>query len=108
VTIGSISEIIMSTRSGPLNFTNVPINLNFALSSALSSTATSKIVLSNFVHANIASAKRFSLGEVVVNGARAPAPSVPEPATWSLMMGGFGLIGSTMRRRTVQTSVVAI
>jgi hypothetical protein len=25
--------------------------------------------------------------------------AVPEPATWAMMIGGFGLIGSTMRRR---------
>lgn len=28
------------------------------------------------------------------------APSVPEPAVWTLMIGGFGLTGAAMRRRT--------
>ena len=27
------------------------------------------------------------------------APAVPEPATWAVMMLGFGLIGGAMRRR---------
>ena len=27
------------------------------------------------------------------------APSVPEPANWLLMLGGFGMIGGAMRRR---------
>lgn len=27
------------------------------------------------------------------------AAAVPEPATWAMMIGGFGLIGATMRRR---------
>lgn len=37
----------------------------------------------------------FSLGSVTV-----PAP-IPEPATWAMMLGGFGLIGGFARRRTV-------
>ncbi len=33
----------------------------------------------------------------------APAP-VPEPATWAMMVGGFGLAGAAMRRRKVALS----
>jgi hypothetical protein len=29
----------------------------------------------------------------------AAAPAVPEPAAWAMMLGGFGLLGATMRRR---------
>lgn len=32
----------------------------------------------------------------------APGPA-PEPATWALMLGGFGLVGATLRRRRVGT-----
>jgi len=28
-----------------------------------------------------------------------PPPGVPEPATWALMIGGFGMVGATLRRR---------
>ena len=28
--------------------------------------------------------------------------AVPEPATWGLMIAGFGMIGATMRRRAVK------
>ena len=35
----------------------------------------------------------FSFDNLTVSGA------VPEPATWALMIGGFGLVGATMRRR---------
>lgn len=31
----------------------------------------------------------------------APAASVPEPATWAMFIGGFGLIGAGMRRKKV-------
>ena len=30
-----------------------------------------------------------------------PAPGAPEPATWAMMLAGFGLAGSLLRRRSV-------
>jgi len=33
-----------------------------------------------------------------------PDPGVPEPATWAMMLGGFGLVGSAMRRRQSRVS----
>ena len=44
----------------------------------------------------------FDLVEVTAVTGEPPAPvsgAVPEPATWAMMIGGFGLIGGTMRRR---------
>lgn len=38
--------------------------------------------------------------EAIANAAAA----VPEPASWALMIGGFGLVGATMRRRKVAVS----
>ena len=35
------------------------------------------------------------------------AGAVPEPATWALMIGGFGLVGSAMRRRQSAGAVTA-
>jgi hypothetical protein len=32
-------------------------------------------------------------------GGIAPPPAVPEPATWAMFIGGFGVIGASMRRR---------
>jgi hypothetical protein len=34
-------------------------------------------------------------------------PAVPEPATWAMMIGGFGLIGAAMRRRPTLARVSA-
>lgn len=33
-----------------------------------------------------------------------PTPPVPEPATWAMMIGGFALVGSTMRRRKLRVT----
>jgi hypothetical protein len=42
----------------------------------------------------------FTLGSV-------STPAIPEPATWAMMIGGFGLAGSAMRRRSRITAVTA-
>ena len=42
----------------------------------------------------------FVLDNLTINGA-----TVPEPASWAMMMIGFGLVGSSLRRRT--TTAVA-
>ncbi len=34
----------------------------------------------------------------------APAPGVPEPQSWALMIAGFGLVGAAMRRRQAQAA----
>ena len=33
------------------------------------------------------------------------ASAVPEPASWAMMVGGFGLLGATMRRRKPSVAV---
>ncbi|WP_298668262.1 PEPxxWA-CTERM sorting domain-containing protein [uncultured Sphingomonas sp.] len=38
-------------------------------------------------------------------GGLSVVPSVPEPATWALMILGFGMIGGTLRRRRATTSL---
>jgi len=34
-----------------------------------------------------------------------PQPAVPEPASWAMMITGFGLVGGAMRRRSKHTHV---
>ncbi|MFS0736572.1 PEPxxWA-CTERM sorting domain-containing protein [Sphingomonas sp. 1P06PA] len=35
----------------------------------------------------------------------AVTPAVPEPASWALMIAGFGMTGASLRRRKIRTSV---
>lgn len=55
------------------------------------------------------------IGEVGDNGEVAgsnidvlanPVPSVPEPATWAMMLGGFAVVGAAMRRRATRLSLI--
>ncbi len=41
---------------------------------------------------------------VYKTGTPPPPPAVPEHATWALMLGGFALVGSAMRRRSMAVS----
>lgn len=45
-------------------------------------------------------------GLVTANATVAATPAVPEPATWGMMLIGFGAIGASMRRRKAATSRV--
>ena len=54
----------------------------------------------------IASSPEFSFGDgtnkgssFLALGGSLGSHTVPEPATWALLIGGFGVIGASMRRR---------
>jgi hypothetical protein len=44
----------------------------------------------------------FKLSNLTIN-----TPAVPEPASWAMMISGFGLVGGAMRRRSTMQAAVA-
>ena len=42
----------------------------------------------------------FAFDDFSIGSREQVNPTVPEPATWALMIAGFGLVGTAMRRRT--------
>jgi hypothetical protein len=50
----------------------------------------------NLTSVRVSADSAFAIDNVVLNAGPA---AVPEPATWAMMLGGFGLIGAASRRR---------
>ena len=46
-----------------------------------------------------------TVDNLTLAGAATPTPGVPEPATWAMMIVGFGLVGAAMRRRATMARV---
>ena len=100
VTIGGNTQSVSLVNFGP-NIGNAYLPNDLAtLNALLSSTATNTITLSNFVSDNgTGYGGYFAIGEIAVDGTLS-AGGVPEPAAWAMMLAGFGLVGSAMRRRS--------
>lgn len=49
----------------------------------------------------------LAIDDFTLSASLAPTAAVPEPASWAMMIAGFGFVGSTMRRRTYAKAAVA-
>lgn len=64
-------------------------------------------LLSATVRSNITTTSIWPTVNNLTLGVAPAAAVVPEPASWALMIGGFGLVGLSMRRRSTRIAVTA-
>jgi hypothetical protein len=74
------------------NFDRSIGHFNYAAFANFSQNQTSDVSLTYFVDS-----VEISVGSILPP----PPPAAPEPASWALMIAGFGLVGSAMRKRTM-------
>jgi PEP-CTERM motif len=105
VTIGAESAVVYNVGFGsiPNAYTGFHENESLTLTGLLASTPTDTFTLSGFV-TNYPTMYQTALGEVTVQEASMTGGggSVPEPAVWTLMLTGFGLIGAVLRRQRIR------
>jgi choice-of-anchor C domain-containing protein len=96
---GNYGATVSVTGAGPVVFdyektaANMPGSMNY-LTFAYNFTATSETKTIEF----LSNGTGF-LGIVIDNVSIAEAGVVPEPASWAMLLAGFGLTGAMMRRR---------
>ena len=108
-------DVVLNLLSGgSITFQNVAFQTNgnqhFGISSddnRIFSSIEFENLFSFDKNGNKLAAQKFdSLKQVSINLANAPVtPGVPEPATWTMMIIGFGAVGGVMRKRKVKTAV---
>lgn len=97
ITIGGVSEVLNNVSYGAMTIGGYPVDGSFTLTGAIAHMPTTTFTLSNFVaDGRSGFPDNTALGEVVVNGTQG---AVPEPATWAMMLMGFGLMGFGLRNR---------
>ncbi len=91
------ANMIIQSVTNPLIATVDASGQNFFGFLADSSTPISSITIQALGGTQIASVGQFRVGGISTAGA------VPEPATWAMMLFGFGILGASMRRKARAT-----
>jgi hypothetical protein len=100
---GTISSIRVSSLTD-IDFTSVTLNGEDFDIDSTGTVEFRHITLPVSAGLQTINVKGTSGGNASYDGVISFAP-VPEPATWAMMVGGFGLVGGAMRRRKSQIRV---
>ncbi|MFD1786267.1 PEPxxWA-CTERM sorting domain-containing protein [Sphingomonas floccifaciens] len=95
----------LTNSTGTLNFFNAGSTIFSFDISNFGAMGTSATTVSNATNFTYGDGTRIGI-TAGSEGRISVAAAVPEPATWAMMLIGFGAIGATMRRRK-QTAVVS-
>lgn len=111
----SVSAILNSTfnTTNPLtnlNFNSVTFNngtSNFAfnIANGVFDAASRELIPLSAGANNVLTINGTTFGDASYSGTLSFGTAVPEPATWALMLIGFGAVGFSMRRRGATTTV---
>jgi hypothetical protein len=93
-TLGQQSSFLFAAGGNPLVSLTNPTGFQFT---PFSGTFTASSTETEIAFTARHDPGAFRLDAISVNGARVGA--VPEPATWAMMIGGFGTVGTALRRR---------
>lgn len=84
-TMGDGSAIFLGVLSGSVNISKLVLALDYATSAP----------------------QDFAINRLLLTGTSGGGGVVPEPATWAMLIAGFGLVGAALRRRATRTTVSA-
>ena len=102
-----VMRAIVQNGIQTLSQDNGGLNLGFLAGAPITFTALGTSATLSFLDATPAGGggpSNLALDAISVSGPQATGPGVPEPATWALMLLGFGLVGATARSRRTRNA----
>jgi PEP-CTERM motif len=96
----TINGVVLGPTSAPGTGANVGGNYDAAFASGYYSAGEYDLLAGNFSVTGQATVSPFGGGDGAL---RVDLAAIPEPATWAMMIMGFGLVGGTLRSRKAAT-----